>query len=145
MKLLEDGSCDLDFDSTDLLTTDGLENAVLLSLGSFARESSLDNVVSNLEPARGGWWGDALDSEGTIGSHLYESLPSKGDERTLRDVEKKSEEALQWMIDDGIAKFVNCSARFKDDFVVIDVVISKPDGGELSFAYELNWEATHGI
>ncbi len=145
LKRLEDGTCDLDFESMDLVTTDGLENAVILSLGTFARERSLDNVPTNLKPVRGGWWGDALDDKGTLGGNLYEVLPSKGTDASLREVEKLAGESLQWLVDDGIAKSVVCTAKFKGSLIVFGVVIVKPDGDESNFAYEMNWEATRGI
>ena len=44
LKRLEDGTYDLDFESYDFRVTDGLENSVILSLGTFSRDSSLDNV-----------------------------------------------------------------------------------------------------
>lgn len=146
LKRLENGAFDLDFDdeSCDLLTTESLENAVVLSLGTFARERSLDNVKSNLNPSIGGWWADSLSDVG-MGSNVYESIPGKNVDATVKSVEKEAMEALQWMIGDGVAGSVSCSAKVNGEIVVIAVKIVKPDGGEVNYAYEMNWEATRGI
>jgi len=146
LKRLEDGTYDLDFESYDFRVTDGLENSVILSLGTFSRDSSLDNVKCNIKAAKGGWWADSLDEKnGELGSRLYESIPGKSVDESSRVAEKLAADALQWMIDDGIASSVNCAANFVENVIVLRISIRKPDGDENTFAYELNWEATSGI
>lgn len=143
----EDGDFDLQFDAGrgDLLVTDSLENAVAISIGTYARERNLGNVA-NLTPNIGGWFGDALDEEGTLGGYLYEAFPGKLTEETARSVENLAAEALKWMVDDGVAKSVSCVAGIADNMMLdLTVIIERPEGDSEAFLFELNWSATDGI
>lgn len=143
----EDGDFDLAFDAGrgDLLTTDSLENSVIISIGTYARERNLGNAA-NLKPNVGGWWGDALDEEGTLGGYLYEAFPGKLTEETAEAVENLCAEALKWMVDDGVAKAVNCEAGIVENAVLnLVVTIERPEGDSEVFLYEFNWSATDGI
>lgn len=143
----EDGDFDLVFDEGrgDLLTTDGLENTVAISIGTYARERNRGNAA-NLKPNIGGWFGDALDESGTLGGYLYEAFPGKLTEDTAKSVETLAGEALKWLVDDGVAKSVNCAAGIADGGVLmLNVIIERPEGGEDAFLFELNWSATDGI
>ena len=142
-----DGDFDLAFDEGrgDLLTTESLENTVAISIGTYARERNLGNVA-NLKPNIGGWWGDALDEKGTLGGYLYEAFPGKLTESTADNVETLAGEALQWLIDDGVAKSVNCDASISgDELLILNVMIERPEGENEAFLFELNWSATNGI
>lgn len=142
-----DGDFDLAFDEGrgDLLTTESLENTVAISIGTYARERNLGNVA-NLKPNVGGWWGDALDENGTLGGYLYEAFPGKLTESTADDIETLAGEALQWLVDDGVAKSVNCDASISDgEILILNVMIERPEGENEAFLFELNWSATDGI
>lgn len=143
-----DGNFDLDFSEVegDLHTSESLENAVIISIGTYARERKLGNVA-NLTPCVGGWWGDALDERGNLGGYLYEAFPGKLMASTAKSIENLVKESLQWMIDDGVAKSVECSATIvNNEYVLLSVILTRPDGGqENPFVYELKWKATDGI
>ena len=141
------GDFDLAFDEDkgDLLTSDSLENAVVISIGTYARERKLGKTA-NLKPVVGGWWGDALDEKGTLGGYLYEAFPGKLTDSTARSIENLVTEALTWMIEDGVAKSVNCNAEIADkDMINVAVTVERPDGESEGFAYEIKWMATDGI
>lgn len=141
------GDFDLAFDEVkgDLLTSDSLENAVVISIGTYARERNLGKVA-NLKPNVGGWWGDALSEKGNLGGYLYEAFPGKLTEVTARSVESLISEALSWMVEDGVAKSVGCKAEIDDEETMnIIVTIERPDGGDNAYAYEIKWMATDGI
>ena len=143
-----DGSFDLDFDekSKDLRLTDSLYSFVAISIGTYARNRNLKPNSAVLEPQIGGWWADALDSLGTLGGYIYEAYPGPLSESTLSKVKDLVVEALQWMIDDGVAKSVDCNVTVGEkDVVTISVTIEKPDGANDDYKYELNWNATDGI
>lgn len=143
----EDGCYDLDFDGAvgDLLTTNTLENAVVISIGTYARERKLGKVA-NLKPVIGGWWGDALSEKGSLGGYLYEAFPGKLTEVTARSVENLVNESLAWMVEDGVAKSVGCKAKVADEETMnVTVTIERPDGGDNAYAYEIKWMATDGI
>ena len=139
-----DGNFDLSFDEKDkdLVLSDGLRNAVAISIGTFARSRSLGNAA-NLEPSIGGWFGDSLDESGTLGGYLYEAFPGKLTDDTCRNLETLSVEALDWMKKDGIAKSVNASAKIQNestDTVELEISIKKPENSE-SFKFEINRRA----
>ena len=143
----DDGNFDLAFNEGrgDLLTDDSLENAVVISIGTYARERNLGKVA-NLKPSVGGWWGDALDEKGTLGGYLYEAFPGKLIESTARQVEVLCSEALKWMVDDGVAKSVGCKAEVADEETMnVTITIQRPDGSDNAYAYEIKWMATDGI
>lgn len=144
---ISSGDFDLAFDEVkgDLLTSDSLENAVVISIGTYARERKLGKVA-NLKPNVGGWWGDALSEKGNLGGYLYEAFPGKLTEVTARSVESLISEALSWMVEDGVAKSVGCKAEIDDEETMnIIVTIERPDGGDNAYAYEIKWMATDGI
>lgn len=143
----EDGCYDLDFDGAvgDLLTTNTLENAIVISIGTYARERKLGKVA-NLKPVIGGWWGDALSEKGNLGGYLYEAFPGKLTEVTARSVENLVNESLVWMVGDGVAKSVSCKTEIADEKTMnVTVTIERPDGGDNAYAYEIKWMATDGI
>ena len=141
------GDFDLAFDEVkgDLLTSDSLENAVVISIGTYARERKLGEVA-NLKPNVGGWWGDALDEKGNLGGYLYEAFPGKLTDVTARSVENLVNESLAWMVEDGVAKSVGCKAEIADEETMnVTITIQRPDGGDNAYAYEIKWMATDGI
>lgn len=143
-----DGNFDLTFDEGrgDLLTSDSLENAVVISIGTYARDRYLGKSA-NLKPLIGGWWGDALDEKGNLGGYLYEAFPEKLTDETARSVETLVVEALSWMVEDGVAKSIGCDAKIVgDETMNLTVTVERPDGDQDGvFAYELKWKATDGI
>ena len=141
------GDFDLAFDEVkgDLLTSDSLENAVVISIGTYARDRKLGSIA-NLKPVVGGWWGDALSEKGNLGGYLYEAFPGKLTEVTARSVENLVNESLVWMVEDGVAKSVSCKTEIADEETMnVTVTIERPDGGDNAYAYEIKWMATDGI
>lgn len=148
LKAKKDGSFDLDFDekSKDLLLTDSLYNAVAISIGTYARNRNLKPNSAVLDPQIGGWWADALDPLGTLGGYLYEAYPGKLTDATISKLKELVAEALEWMIEDGVAKTVDCKVVAEEnDIVAVTVAIEKPDGTTDDYKYELNWMTTNGI
>lgn len=147
LKECANGSFDLDFDekSNDFAVTDDLFNAVAISIGTYARNRHIKPSVAVLEPQLGGWWADAIDPLGTLGGYIYEAFPGKLDQATADRVQVLVVEALQWMIQDGVAKAVSCVAEIGDGVMNLTVTIEKPDGKSDDYLYELNWQATNGI
>lgn len=148
LKAKQDGSFDLDFDekSKDLLLTDSLYNAVAISIGTYARKRDLKPNSAVLDPQIGGWWADALDPLGTLGGYLYEAYPGKLTDATISKLKELVAEALEWMIEDGVAKTVDYEVVAEEnDIVAVTVAIEKPDGATDDYKYELNWMATNGI
>lgn len=119
-------TADLSRNGANLETDEGLETAVIISL--FTHES---------------WWGDAYpDEEGhVLGSKLHRLARRNVTQATLEDAQTWTEEALRWLIDDGIAARVIVSAERMEnrrDGIVLDVGIEKP--GDVAPRWNRVWE-----
>lgn len=118
---------ELGTDADGLTDENTFKTSVLISLLTNAR--ALTHEVQ--EPTdRGGWWGNAYpDVDGDeIGSKLWLLSGSKVTTETLTRAVQWAEDALQWMIEDGITDNIEVVARrVGDDIMDLDVFISRPD------------------
>lgn len=117
----------------DFEADDGLETAVLLSL---------------FTGAAGGWWGDAIpDIAGdTFGSKLYELDRSKDLPAVLQRAPVLAQEALAWLVEDGVASSVTATAEslpYGDGRSVLALTISinRPTLAPAVYRYAYNWQA----
>jgi phage gp46-like protein len=134
-----DFAADLDLLGADLATDQGLDTACLVSLFS-DRLAAPDDVLPTGADRRG-WWGDAYaDVDGDlIGSRLWLLARAKQVPQTLVDAQAYAEEALAWMIEDGVAAAVSCPASFpQTGWLEIDPLITRPNGDQIRFAYVWN-------
>ena len=94
-----------------LLNDGGLQTAVVLSLFT-DRLATVDDVLPSASASRRGWWGDAFaDQAGDlVGSRLWLLQREKQTTQVLRRAEEYAREALQWLLDDGIARAVDVQA-----------------------------------
>ncbi len=136
---------DLKFDlgivKNDLETDDGLETAVIISL--FCDRRITDKELPPGETDKRGWWGDAVDPENQdlIGSKLWLLFREKQTQESLDRAKEYCEEALQWLLDDGIASAVDVETSYPEaGRIVIAAVITKPEGNEVKYKYNLIWE-----
>lgn len=127
----------------DLLADDGLETAVILSLGLDRRADIDDGLTDDQDPR--GWWGDSYtDVPGDlIGCKFW--LLSR--EKQLPAVAKKAQEyaqqALKWLVDDGVASAVVCSAQWIADYTLgLDVTISRPNQEPFVRQYQYVWSVS---
>lgn len=126
----ERGRADIAIENNDLVLEDGLETSVIISLFTDRRVPFGQSAPDTGE--RRGWWADGLgEIADNWGSRLWtlETRPLTSD--TMRDAETYCLEALQWMIDDGIAGEVNVTVtRSGQNTLSIGVEIVKPSYGE---------------
>ena len=123
LKLLPDpitGIPDLEFVDGEPLVDNGLETSVYLSLYTHR-----------------GWWGDR-----EFGSDLH----LLGREKFAPGIEKTAkgwaEVALQWLIDEGVAKSVTVTAeRQAGGILALGIVVDRVDTGDVE-KYNYNWEAS---
>jgi len=118
----------LQYENGDLKADAGLETAVLISL--FSDQRITEEELPQKESDRKGWWGDLLtEVEGDqIGSKLWLLDRSKISDDVLADFEAYAQNALQWMVEDGVAKTVSVTSDFSDTGVqMLDIEITKPD------------------
>lgn len=137
----DDGAFDLAIAGDDLSTIEDLQTAVALSI--FTNRRAPDDVVLPAEYTdRGGWWGDIGDADGyQLGSHLWLLQREKTTAETVARAEQYAAEALQWLIDDGIAAAVNVTAeRCGLDNISLDIQIIRPIGTALDLRFASLWE-----
>ena len=116
-----------------------LVRAVLISLFSWRRANADDDVQDG---DRQGWWADTYNSDGDLtGSRLWELLRQKVTTQALRQAEEFGREALQWMIDDGVAQTVGVAVE-ADDSGRVDmlVTVTKPDRSATTIRFQDVWE-----
>lgn len=126
----------------DLEGDPGLKTAVIVSLFTDARAASDDELPPG-ETDRRGWWGDLLaGGDGDrIGSRFWLLAREKQLPEVLAKAEEYAAEALQWLVDDGIAKAVEVSAEWvRRGLLGVRIVISKPDGDAVEFRFNHLWE-----
>ena len=101
---------DVRLDGADLEREDGLRTAVILSLFSDARALSGD-IPEDEDPR--GVWTDALGTDGDrYGSRLWLLQRSKQTSDVPVLAVEYAREALEWMVEDGVADRVEVSAEW---------------------------------
>lgn len=103
---------DIRVDNSDIVKDYGMRTAVYISLFCNSRAGE-DGTISNPD-AREGWWGDLLNQSETIqgiGSNLWQLKRSTTAKQNVELAEQYCQEALQWMIDDGIAADIAVTAE----------------------------------
>jgi phage gp46-like protein len=123
----------------DVATDDGLDTAVYVSLFTDARaDPALASDPTDLR----GWWGDEF---GPIGSRLWQLTRGKATDEALSFAETATRDALQWLVDTGIAAEVEASAtRIGLYAISIEARIRRPGETSATFRYALSWAATVG-
>lgn len=135
---------DLVLEQFALAADDGLETAVILSLFTDARALD-DDVLPPGQTDRRGWWGDAWPAaEGDrFGSRLWLLRSSKQLQQSLNLAQEYAEEALAWLIKDGVASLVEVDAFIpRDEIMGMKVRIVRPDGTSTPIRFDILWKAT---
>ncbi|WP_439861636.1 phage GP46 family protein [Pseudomonas sp. MBLB4136] len=142
--LIWDGhGCDLALDGNDLQLDDGLQTSILISLFS-DRRARADDQLPGEDRDRRGWWADAYPViEGDqIGSRLWLLDREKEIQETLRRAKEYAEEALAWLVVDGIAARVEVSASVPRRGVLgLAVAVKRVDGRLENYQYDVIWGA----
>ncbi|PZO17624.1 MAG: hypothetical protein DCF26_09350 [Burkholderiales bacterium] len=105
-----------------------LVRAVLISLFTWRRANADDDLPAE---TRQGWWGDTFPVEPNdrIGSRLWLLARSKLTEDTARRAREYAEEALQWLVDDGVVARIEVEAERQGlDRLALACRIFKTDG-----------------
>lgn len=140
---------DLGIKNWDLENDDGLETAILVSLFSDAR-CELDELPEG-ESDRKGFWADAIvpSEEKNTGSKLWLLDRGKLTDETLEQALDYCNQALRWLVDDGVASRVEVDVQRvprRNDAIVISVDVYRPDASDLSFKFDYVWgERASGI
>lgn len=121
---------DIAIENGDMKQGDSLKTAVCMSLFCDARSPTRSG---------GGWWADSLNGY-SCGSQIWSMSGKKLTSENLALIKKYAENALQWMITDGVASSVAVSAaREGIDRMALSVTIRKPDGMQKSYKFYQLW------
>ena len=129
---------DLTVAEFDLTIEHGLRSAVLISLFTDAR-AGLDELPGG-DSDRRGWWGDDLSENDRIGSKLWLLAREKQTAEVAARAEGYAQEALSWMVEDGVAAAVDVTAAWiAPEHLLLEIGITLPDGTtrELQFQTSL--------
>ncbi len=125
----DNARADLSHGAGGLETDEGLKTAVIISLFTWRRAEDGD------EPAlagdeRYGWWADVYDEDGMpIGSRLWLVMRMKSVEQAMSLGKRYAEEALQWLLDTGVAKTIEVTTERKaPNIFALGVGIQRPNG-----------------
>src|SRR5690242_20637804 len=107
------GTADWSFAVGDLATGSDIETAVLVSLFT-DRTASADFQPSDGTTDRRGWWGDMFAPARPVGSRLWQLERAKkvGNASILQQARGYCNEALAWLVEDGIAASVDVKTQW---------------------------------
>ena len=120
----------------DLAADDGLRTAVLVSLFTDRRAAAEELPAGDTD--RRGWWGDRLNAdEDEIGSKLWLLARRKQAAGLPSEAEAYARDALQWMLDDGVADAVEVRAEWlRWGELRLRVAVTLPDRSSREFQFE---------
>jgi phage gp46-like protein len=133
---------DLALDGAALATDGGLATAVVVSLFSDRRARADDALPDSADGDPRGWWGDLVPPvEGDrIGSRLWLLAREKQLPAVVARAKEYTEEALAWLIEDGIASRVEVSAEISRPGVLgLAIAIYRPGGGREEHRFSYIW------
>lgn len=122
-----------------------LRRAVTISLFTWRRAGS-DDVVDDSD--RRGWWGDSVPSVAgdKIGSRLWLLSRRTLVADTLKDAEAYANEALAWLVDDGVLTRVTVTAeRQGSDRMNLRVTLIELHGETLELNFNDAWGLINGV
>ncbi|WP_445157414.1 phage GP46 family protein [Halomonas sp. E14] len=129
---------DLAVEGGDLAADEGLTTAVILSLFTDRRALPADRLPDGTGDRRG-WWADAY-LDRPMGSRLWLLHREKEQEAVLRRAHEYAEEALAWLVEDGVAEAVEVEAwHMRRDTLGLRVVIRRGDAGVLERQFDYVW------
>lgn len=122
-----------------------LQRAGVISLLTWRRAEPSDPVD---DAELQGWWGDSYPAEPNdrIGSRLWLLRRRSITPQTLRDAQRYCEEALQWLIDDGLVTAVQVTiTRAGVQQLTAQVVLSPPGGDPVVLTFEDLLQVSHAL
>ena len=134
--IYENGCFDIQVKDGDLVSDDGLETAIIISLFT-DRRATTEQLPSGIT-TRKGWWGDLFPDvdKDQIGSRLWTILREKRINSTLVRAEEYCNEALEWTIEDGVASEVSVTATFEGQSeILLNIILQRPTGENSRFGF----------
>lgn len=125
-----------------LQSTDDLQTAVLISLFT-DRVAQANDVIPDGTTDPRGWWGDIQPSGNVIpiGSRLWLLSREKQTQQTLNRAKNYAQEALQWLLDDGVAVQIDIQVSWQQrSFLAMVVTIYRSNGTNAALNFQFAWE-----
>jgi len=136
----KDGAGDYALSGALLASDDSMRTAVIISLFTDRRAEDDDPLPTGTD--RRGWWADAWPvlEDDRIGSRLWLLAREKQLPEVLRRAREYAEEALAWLLEDGIAARVTVTAEVVRTGVLgLGIEIERPAGGAVSYRFDYLW------
>ncbi len=138
------------FADNDMVNDRSLLTPIIVSLFTDARANDDDTLPDLRSSDRRGWWADSTNTAkkgDQIGSRLWLLERAKNTVRTLPDAKRYAEEALKWLIDEGIAESVTVSAEAvqlpsSTLGLALAISVKKPSGTTETYKFAQEWEDT---
>jgi len=126
---------DIALDGPELTVDNGLRTAVIISLFTDRRAAD-DDVIPDGSNDRRGWWANPL-----LGSRLWLLSREKQTDEVLQRARGYVDEALRWLIDDGIASRIETSAQWsrQHDGVLLIAVVIYGEHGQYSETFNYSF------
>ena len=139
---------DFNFLNGDLEREEGFETSVLISLYTDARASEDDNVDDPNDLR--GWVGDLLPSnDDSIGSKLWLLDRSKATQENANKAKQYVQQALNWMIEDGVASKIDVVTSIvgyeETKKLVLNITIYKDSDKILGIKFNDIWTAQYEL
>lgn len=141
----------MSFENNDVVADYSLLTSVIISLFTDAKASIDDELPDPRDLDLRGWWGNStnpLRPSDQVGSKLWLLERSKATKETLNKAEQYTRDALQWIIDEGIAKRTDIVVENQrseisgTNILGIHVAIIRPDDITETFKFILEWAAS---
>ena len=136
------GFFDLSLSGPDLASESGLRTAVIVSLFTDRRANDDDELPDGGNDRRGDWEDSYSEIEGDLkGSRLWLLAREKQTTDVVNRAVEYAEEALQWLLDDGIAASVIVNGIVPQRGVLgLLITITRPDGTVENFKFANIWD-----
>ena len=134
----------------DLVSDEGMRTAVLLSIFPSARAAADDELPAQDGDRRGYWATEFSEIEGDeIGSKRWLLARSKNLPSVPIRLKEYDEQALQWMIDDGVVTTVEVTITIEKnvhgDRIIEEVKLGREGLDDVTFRFDHVWAAESAI
>jgi phage gp46-like protein len=122
-----------------LVTGNDLQTAVLVSIFTDRGANPDDRIPDGTGDPRG-WWGD-IGEDKPIGSRLWLLDRSKQTQEVLNNARDYINEALQWLVDDGVVASIDVQTQWvRDSFLGAQITLYQPTGPQIDLTYAWAWQ-----
>ncbi|WP_028586662.1 phage GP46 family protein [Desulfocurvus vexinensis] len=119
----------------DLLAEESLATAVVLSL-FLDRRALPEDELPHGGTDRRGWWADAFGDADLTGSRLWLLWRRKQLPEVLAEAREYAEEALGWLVEDGVATSVSVATSFpRRGMLQWNIRITRTSGSESTYSF----------